>query len=75
VVHLLRRDIVDGCTRGDVDYVSGIAGLVAADVGGGGILDALLGVDVFGLSGCGPVLLFGLAVYHDAREGIWVREY
>jgi hypothetical protein len=70
VVDLLRGDVVDGCARGDGHDVGGIAGRVAADIAGGGVLDALLGVGVFGLAGRGPVLFFGFAVYDEAGEGV-----
>jgi hypothetical protein len=62
VVDLLRRDVVDGSAGRDSHDVGSIARRVTADVGGGGVLDALLGVGVLGLAGCGPVFLFGFAV-------------
>lgn len=70
MVHLLRRDIVDGCPGGNVDYIGGIAGLVAADVASGWVLDALLAIGVLGLSGCPPVFFFGFAVHDETWEGI-----
>lgn len=71
MVDLLRRDIVDGSPGGDVQDITGIAGLVASNVARGGVLDALLGVDILGLSGCPPVLLFGFAVHHETWESIY----
>jgi hypothetical protein len=70
VVDLLRRDVMDGCAGGDGHDVGGIAGRVAADIAGGGVLDALLGVGVFGLASHGPVFLFGFAVYNEAGESV-----
>ena len=70
MVDLLRRDVVDGCANRHGHDIRGVGGRVAADVGGGGVLDALLGVGVLGLAGCGPVFVFGFAVYDEAREGV-----
>lgn len=70
VVHLLRRDVVDGCARGYVYDIGGIAGLVAAYVTRGRVLDALFRVGIFGLACCGPVFFFGLAVHDEAGKGI-----
>ena len=72
VVDLLRGDVIDyrACRNGH--DVRSIGGGVAADVGDGRILDALLCVGVLGLAGCGPVFLFGFAIYDEAGESVWL---
>jgi hypothetical protein len=71
VVHLLCGDVVDGCAGGDVDDIGCVAGIVAADVGYSWVLDALLGICIFCLAGCGPIFLFGFAVDDETRESVY----
>lgn len=63
---------MDCCSSGDTDDVRSILGRVAADVGDGRVFDALLGVGVFGLAGCGPVAGFGNGVDDEAGKGVCV---
>jgi hypothetical protein len=72
VVDLLAADIVDCSAGGDARDVGCGRGLVASDVCGGGVLDAGLGVRVFGAPGGGPVCCVGFAVYDEAGKGVWV---
>jgi hypothetical protein len=62
VVYLLSRDVVDGSSSRNCHNVGCIARLVAANVGSGWILDALLRIFVFRNACCGPILFFGFSV-------------
>lgn len=70
MVHLLRRDVVDGRACWDGHDVGGIARLIAPDVARSRILDALFGVCIFCHASGGPVLFFGFAVDDEAGKGI-----
>lgn len=70
MVHLLRRDVVDGSAGRHFSDVGCIGGLVATDVAHGRVLDALFGVYVFGCACDGPIFVFGLAVDDEAGEGV-----
>jgi len=71
VVHLLRGDVVDCGAGGHGGDARRGARRVAADVAGGGVLDAVFALGVFGLPGDGPVFGLGDAVDHEAGECVW----
>ncbi len=70
MVHLLRRDVVDGSAGGNLNGVGGILRRVAADVRTCRAQDASLAIGVLGLACGGPVSLFGLAVDDESRERV-----
>jgi hypothetical protein len=64
MVDLLRGYVVDRSTGRDSYDICGADGRIATNVSSRGIFDALFGVGVLGLTGCGPVFFFGFAVYN-----------
>lgn len=62
---------MDRGTGGDGGDVGGVGVAVAADVGDGRVLDALLALGVLGHARDGPVFFFRDAVDHQAGEGVW----
>lgn len=70
MVDLLRRNIVDNGAGGHGGNVGGVPRLVAADIGGRRVLDALLALRVLGYTSDGPVLLLGPAVDDESRKRV-----
>lgn len=64
MVHLLRRDVVDGGPRGHFHDVRRVLRLVAPDVRALRALDPLLALRVLRHPRRGPVRLLGLAFHH-----------